>query len=75
MNPERITSNANATPGEVLVLNKPLGTGAIIAGQRLGEVDPLDYQAALDCYNSAEYRVKMGAGIEVSVAAYLGLRI
>ncbi|MFZ2957211.1 MAG: selenide, water dikinase SelD [Candidatus Ozemobacteraceae bacterium] len=48
VHPSRVITNAKGRPGEVLVLTKPLGTGAIIAGQRLGEVDYNDYQAALD---------------------------
>ncbi|MHC4405155.1 MAG: selenide, water dikinase SelD [Planctomycetota bacterium] len=48
VHPNRVITKANAKPGEVLVLTKPLGTGAVIAGQRIGEVRPSDYQAALD---------------------------
>jgi selenide,water dikinase len=48
VHPSRVITNAKGRPGEVLVLTKPLGTGVLVAGQRLGEADPKDYQAALD---------------------------
>ncbi len=48
VHPDRIITNTSARPGELLVLTKPLGTGAIVAGRRMGEVRRPDYQAALD---------------------------
>ena len=48
VHPDRIITNCAAKPGDLLVLAKPIGTGAIVAGQRLGEVSQEDYQAALD---------------------------
>jgi len=48
VHPDRIITNANARPGESLVLTKPLGTGTIIAGRRIGKARPADYRAALD---------------------------
>jgi len=48
VHPDRIITNARAHPGELLVITKPLGTGAIVAGQRIGEGRPADYRAALD---------------------------
>jgi len=48
VHPDRIITNANAKPGELLVLTKPLGTGAIVAGRRVGKAQDADYQAALE---------------------------
>ncbi|MBF0500015.1 MAG: selenide, water dikinase SelD [Candidatus Riflebacteria bacterium] len=48
VHPSRVITNANARPGEILVLTKPVGTGAIVAGHRLSEVNAASYQAALD---------------------------
>jgi len=48
VHPDRVITNANARPGQILILAKPLGTGAVVAGQRLGEVRPADYHRALD---------------------------
>ena len=36
IHPDRIITNAGAKPGDSLILTKPLGTGIILAGQRLG---------------------------------------
>jgi len=48
IHPERILKNCSAQPGDVLILTKPIGTGTIVAGQRLGMVAANHYQAALD---------------------------
>jgi selenide,water dikinase len=34
--PDKIITNAGARPGDLLILTKPIGTGIILAGQRLG---------------------------------------
>jgi selenide, water dikinase len=36
VHPEKIITNAGARPGDLLILTKPIGTGIILAGQRLG---------------------------------------
>jgi selenide,water dikinase len=48
VHPDRIITNSCAQPGESLILTKPIGTGVIVAGHRIGEVDKLKYQGALD---------------------------
>lgn len=48
VHPDRLINNANAEPGQILILTKPLGIGALVAGQRLGQAAPADYQRALD---------------------------
>lgn len=35
VHPKKIITNAGAKPGDILILTKPLGTGIILAGQRL----------------------------------------
>ena len=47
VHPEKFISNAAARPGDTLILTKPLGTGIIIAGKRLDEVESSSYEAAL----------------------------
>jgi selenide,water dikinase len=42
IHPEKIITNAGAKPGDYLILTKPIGTGIIIAGQRLGMTDEKD---------------------------------
>jgi selenide,water dikinase len=48
VHPERVIANSHARPGEQLILTKPLGTGALIAAQRLGTAEPHEYRAALE---------------------------
>lgn len=48
VHPEKIITNSDAVPGDVLILAKPIGTGAIMAGQRIDEVSSAHLQAALD---------------------------
>jgi selenide, water dikinase len=46
VNPERIVTNAGARPGDSLILTKPLGTGVIMAAQRLGMALEQDIEEA-----------------------------
>ena len=48
VHPDKIIRNCSAKAGDVLILTKPLGTGAIVAGQRMGLTSQEDYQASLD---------------------------
>jgi len=48
VHPGRIVTNAGARPGDRLILAKPLGTGVVVAGQRLGETRPESLRAALE---------------------------
>jgi len=49
VHPDRVIANCAAEPGDVLVLTKPIGTGAIIAGERLKEVSQEHYRGAIEC--------------------------
>ncbi|QKG79990.1 selenide, water dikinase SelD [Tenuifilum thalassicum] len=46
--PDRVITNAGLKPGQKLILTKPIGTGVIVAGQRIGMVSESAYRAALD---------------------------
>jgi selenide,water dikinase len=46
INPGKIITNAGAEPDEYLILTKPIGTGIILAGQRLGLVNDRDIAEA-----------------------------
>lgn len=48
VHPDKIITNNSAKPGDVLILTKAIGTGAIIAGKRIDEVTDAQYQAAID---------------------------
>ncbi len=47
IHPQKIITNTGARPGDSLILTKPLGTGIILAGQRLGLADKSDISDAL----------------------------
>ncbi|OGK09491.1 MAG: selenide, water dikinase SelD, partial [Candidatus Riflebacteria bacterium GWC2_50_8] len=48
VHPNRIIANHQASPEEILVLSKPVGTGTLVAGQRIGEAASADYRLALE---------------------------
>jgi selenide,water dikinase len=47
VHPQRIMTNAGARAGQKLILCKGLGTGVLVAGQRIGEAAPAHYRGAL----------------------------
>jgi len=48
VHPKKIITNDKAKPGDMLILTKPIGSGAIIAGRRIGEVTDENYKICLD---------------------------
>jgi selenide, water dikinase len=46
IHPDRIITNAGAEPGDLLILTKPVGTGIVMAGQRLGIANDTDIEEA-----------------------------
>ena len=48
IHPDKIISNDQAKEGDLLILTKPIGSGTIIAGHKLGETKQSDYQEALN---------------------------
>lgn len=46
VHPDRIVTNSGARPGDSLILTKPVGTGVILAGQRLGLAEENDIAEA-----------------------------
>lgn len=48
VHPEKIITNAAAKSGDILLLTKPIGTGIIMAGKRIGEIEPDKYQTVLE---------------------------
>ncbi|MCP4573835.1 MAG: selenide, water dikinase SelD [bacterium] len=45
VHPDRILRNSDAQPGDVLLLSKPLGTGALVAAMKKGRLDEAGYEA------------------------------
>jgi len=48
IHPKKIITNAGVRPGDSLILTKPVGTGVILAGHRLGMVSDSDLNEAKD---------------------------
>jgi selenide,water dikinase len=46
--PEKLTTNAGAKPGDYLILTKPIGSGIVLAGHRLGMTRGADLKEALE---------------------------
>lgn len=46
VHPDKIMTNAGARPGDKLILTKPVGTGVIMAAQRMCIADPTDIEEA-----------------------------
>ncbi len=49
VHPERILRNSTSQPGDILVLTKPLGTGALVAALKKDRVDAAGYEALISC--------------------------
>lgn len=48
VHPERVTTNAGARPGDVLVLTKPLGTGILMTAAKFDKLDDHTLQLAVE---------------------------
>ncbi len=67
IHPAKIISNAGARPGDILILTKPLGTGVIMAGQRLKmapENDILEAKRQMKLLNKSGAEVMKKHGLK-----------
>ncbi|HEY7970925.1 MAG TPA: selenide, water dikinase SelD [Candidatus Limnocylindrales bacterium] len=62
--PDKLLRKGGATPGDTLVLTKPLGTGLLVSGSRQGKVSPDDLDGAI-----AQMRTLNRVSSEVLVAS------
>ncbi len=65
VDPTRIVTNANARPGDALVLTKPLGTGILTTALKRGAIEPRDLEQAvraMTTLNEAAARAMLAAG-------------
>ncbi|MBX7054208.1 MAG: selenide, water dikinase SelD [Pyrinomonadaceae bacterium] len=53
IHPDRVVTNSGARPGDVLVLTKPIGTGAINTAVKRGEADPATVEAAVNAMTTS----------------------
>ncbi len=49
VHPDKILRNSTVQAGDLLLLTKPLGTGALIAAQKKGRLDTSQYEALVTC--------------------------
>jgi selenide,water dikinase len=66
VNPQKIITNAGAKPGDNLILTKPLGTGVIMAAQRLGLAKESDI-TDITGFGLAGHALKMAMASKVSI--------
>ncbi|OQX74986.1 MAG: selenide, water dikinase SelD [Bacteroidetes bacterium 4484_249] len=48
VHPDKVITNAGAKPGDVLILTKPIGTGAIISAQKINLAEKETYDQAIE---------------------------
>lgn len=73
--PDRLMTKATAMPGDILVLTKPLGTGAITTALKAHAVEPSHLQAAVESMlmlnrRAAEILVALGVRACTDVTGY-----
>jgi len=56
VHPDKLITNAGAAPGDLLLLTKAIGTGAIVSGHKNGLVSEEDYRRTLDQMKSLNLR-------------------
>jgi len=75
VHPDRVTANATARPGDVLVLTKPLGSGVVTTALRQGKADPAHLEAAQRLMgrlnrNAAEAMQRVGVHAATDITGY-----
>ncbi len=75
VHPDKLITNAGAAPGDLLVLTKSIGTGALVSGQKNGLASNEDYRRALDQMKQlnrtgAEAAVKFGISSMTDITGF-----
>jgi len=75
VHPDQLITNAGATPGDLLVLTKFLGTGALVSGMKNSFCHAADYKRALDQMKhlnrkGAELAVKYGVSSMTDITGF-----
>ena len=72
VHPDKITTNAGARPGDILVLTKPLGTGILMTAAKFDKLDDATMQLAVEsmaALNAAAAEAMREVGINTGVSA------
>ena len=75
IHPDKLITNAGALPGDLLVLTKSIGTGALVSGMKNGICRQTDYRRALEQMKhlnrkGAELAVKYGASSMTDITGF-----
>ncbi len=75
VHPDKVITNANAKPGDVLILTKPIGTGAIISAKKIGLAEKETYEKAIEVMKSlndkgAEIMTKYGVKCATDITGF-----
>ncbi len=75
VHPDKLITNAGAQAGEILVLTKSIGTGALVSGQKNGFCSESDYRRALEQMKSlnrhaASMAVKYGVSSMTDITGF-----
>ena len=75
VHPDKLISNAGAQPGDLLVLTKYIGTGALVSGMKNGICSQTDYRQALEQMKhlnriGAELAVKYGVSSMTDITGF-----
>jgi selenide,water dikinase len=73
VDPDHVTTNAGAQPGDLIVLTKPLGTGIITTANKFDECDPATLEAAMESMatlNAGAADAMRAVGIGPSLAVH-----
>jgi len=75
VHPDRILTNADAQPGDALILTKPLGTGIVATALKLASISDAQYQAMVETMlqlnkTAAQLAMKYGAHACTDITGY-----
>jgi len=75
IHPDKLITNAGALPGDLLILTKSIGTGALVSGMKNGICSQSDYRRALDQMKhlnrqGAELAVKYGISSMTDITGF-----
>jgi selenide,water dikinase len=75
IHPDKVITNAGSKPGDILILTKPIGTGAISTGVKYGKASQKSIDAAIDAMtksaaNASKVMQRVGANACTDVTGF-----